>query len=135
MKPLGPKGISKPLAAYSHGIECRSRRLVVTSGQLPLAPDGTIPDGAYAQAQLCFDNIGKILNEAEMSPANVIRINAYVTHRDHMRGYMDARDDWVPETAVLPASTLVIVSGFTRPEFLVEVEVIASEESCDAAKA
>ena len=28
-----------------------------------------------------------------------------------------------------PASTLMIVSGFTRPEFLVEVEAIAAEEN------
>jgi enamine deaminase RidA (YjgF/YER057c/UK114 family) len=28
----------------------------------------------------------------------------------------------------LPASTLVIVSGFTRPEFLVEVEVTAAAQ-------
>ncbi len=43
-----------------------------------------------------------------------------------MAGYMAARDAWLTGTARLPASTLVIVAGFTRPEFLVEVEVTAA---------
>jgi enamine deaminase RidA (YjgF/YER057c/UK114 family) len=44
-----------------------------------------------------------------------------------MAGYMAARDAWLAGVARLPASTLVIVSGFTRPEFLVEVEVTAAQ--------
>jgi enamine deaminase RidA (YjgF/YER057c/UK114 family) len=57
----------------------------------------------------------------------VIRINAFVTAREHMAGYMAARDAWLAGVTRLPASTLVIVSGFTRPEFLVEVEVTAAK--------
>jgi enamine deaminase RidA (YjgF/YER057c/UK114 family) len=53
-----------------------------------------------------------------------VRINAYVTDRAHMRPYMDVRDRVVGDPP--PASTLMIVSGFTRPEFKVEVEVIAA---------
>jgi enamine deaminase RidA (YjgF/YER057c/UK114 family) len=40
-----------------------------------------------------------------------------------MGGYMAARDRWCAGWPRLPASTLVIVAGFTRPEFKVEVEV------------
>jgi enamine deaminase RidA (YjgF/YER057c/UK114 family) len=99
---------------------------VVASGQLALAADGTVPEEATAQAQLCFQNCAAILAEAGMTPADVIRINAYVTDRAHMPGYMAARDAWLAGVTRLPASTLVIVSGFTRPEFLVEVEVTAA---------
>jgi enamine deaminase RidA (YjgF/YER057c/UK114 family) len=38
---------------------------------------------------------------------------------------MLVRDRFVPEPP--PASTLVIVAGFTRPEFLVEVEATAAK--------
>jgi enamine deaminase RidA (YjgF/YER057c/UK114 family) len=54
----------------------------------------------------------------------VVRINAFVTDRAHMPAYMAARDRWLHGIERLPASTLVIVSGFTRPEFKVEVEVV-----------
>ena len=59
-----------------------------------------------------------------MTLANVVRINAYVTDRTHMQGYMRSRDRHFPGTP--PASTLMIVCGFTKPEFLVEIEVSAA---------
>ena len=128
MKTLNPAGIAPPFAAYAHGVEVPpGARLVVTSGQLALARDGTVPVGAEAQARLCLANCAAILAEAGMGPQDVIRINAYVTARDHIAGYMAARDAWLAGVARLPASTLVIVAGFTRPEFLVEVEVTAAK--------
>jgi enamine deaminase RidA (YjgF/YER057c/UK114 family) len=127
MKTLQPASISPPFARYAHGVAVPAgARLVVTSGQLALAADGTVPEDARAQADLCFANCAAILAEAGMGPADVIRINAYVTDRAHMPGYMAARDAWLVDVTRLPASTLVIVSGFTRPEFLVEVEVTAA---------
>jgi enamine deaminase RidA (YjgF/YER057c/UK114 family) len=44
---------------------------------------------------------------------------------------MAARDAWCAGLERLPASTLVIVSGFTRPEFKVEVEVAAARLPTD----
>ena len=127
MKVLSPPSIRPPFARYAHGVEVPpGARLVVTSGQLGALPDDTVPEGAEAQARLCFANCAAILAEAGMGPADVIRINAFVTAREHMRGYMAARDAWLADVARLPASTLVIVQGFTRPEFLVEVEVTAA---------
>lgn len=128
MKTLNPATIAPPFAAYAHGVEVPAGcRMVVSSGQLALASDGTVPEGAEAQARLCFANCAAILAEAGMGAADVIRINAYVTAREHMAGYMAARDGWLAGVARLPASTLVIVTGFTRAEFLVEVEVTAAK--------
>ena len=128
MRSLAPPTIAPPFAAYAHGVEVPAgARLVVTSGQLALAPDGTVPQGAEAQARLCLANCAAILAEAGMTPADVIHLRAFVTDRAHMAGYMAARDAWLAGVTRLPASTLVIVSGFTRPEFLVEVEVTAAK--------
>ncbi|MEM9853504.1 MAG: RidA family protein [Pseudomonadota bacterium] len=127
MKSLLPASIAAPFGRYAHGVEIPAQwRFVMTSGQLPLAQDGTVPVAARAQADLCFSNCGAIIAEAGMGPADVIRIAAYVTDREHMKAYMAARDAWLGEDGPLPASTLVIVTGFTRPEFLVEVEVWAA---------
>ena len=128
MRALAPSSIAAPFARYAHGVEVPAgHRIAATSGQLPLAADGTIPTGAEAQAHLCFANCAAIIAEAGMGPEDVIRINAFVTDRAHMAGYMAARDVWLAGVERLPASTLVIVSGFTRPEFLVEVEVTAAK--------
>lgn len=127
MKSLSPSSIAPPFARYSHGVELPAgARIVRTSGQLGLAQDGTVPEGAQAQANICFANIGAILAEAEMGADQVCHLSAFVTDRVHMAGYMAARDAFLSNVAVLPSSTLVIVSGFTRPEFVVEVEVWAA---------
>lgn len=125
MKPLSPATIAPPFARYSHGIELPpGRRLVFCSGQLGIAADGTIPEDVRAQADLCFANIGAILGAAGMSLTDIVRINAYVTDRAHMKGYMESRDAHVGTPP--PASTLLIVSGFTLPAFKVEIEAIAA---------
>lgn len=127
MRMLSPPTIAALFARYAHGVGVPAgHRLVATSGQLPLAADGIVPDGSEAQAILCFANCAAILAEAGMSAADVIRINAFVTDRAHMAGYMAARDAWLQNVQRLPASTLVIVTGLTRPEFLVEIEVTAA---------
>ena len=124
-KPLTPKSIRPPFANYSHAIEVPAgSRLVVCSGQLGVGPDDVIPEEVGAQAALCFDNIAVILAEAGMGLENIVRINAYVTDRAYMKPYMEVRDRVVADPP--PASTLMIVSGFTRPEFKVEIEVIAA---------
>lgn len=125
MKRHTPSSIRRPFANYPHAVEVPAgMRLLVLSGQLGIGPDESIPDGAEAQARRCFANIAAILAEAGGTPADIVRLNAYVTGREHLAGYMTARDAFVADPA--PASTLMIVSGFARPEFLVEVEALAA---------
>ncbi len=121
---INPPSIRKPYAKYSHGIVVPAGgRLLVTSGQLGVAPDDTIPDEVEAQCVLCFENIKAILAEAGMSLQDVIRFTAFVTNRAYFPIYGAVRNRYVSGDAF--ASTLVIVSGFTLPQFKVEVEVTA----------
>ena len=127
MKPLIPENLHPPFGNYAHGATIDGgKQLLVTSGQLAISADGTIPKGAGPQADLIFSNIDAILEAGEMGRAQVFRIAAFVTERAHFAPYMEARDRWLAGTGVVPASTLVIVTGFTRPEFLVEIEVWAA---------
>ena len=123
---LAPAAVAPPFGRYSHGVVAPpGGRLIVTSGQLALSPDGTVPPDAGGQAALCLAAVGAILAEAGAAPANVLRLNAYVTDRAHFAPYMAARDAWLDGVEPRPASTLMIVGGFTRPEFVVEVEATA----------
>ena len=66
--------------------------------------------------------------DAGMDRRNIVRLNTYVTGREHLAGYMKARDAFFAEIDPPPASTLMIVSGFAREAFKVEVEVVAAKE-------
>ncbi|MDC9823700.1 Rid family hydrolase [Devosia sp. ZB163] len=124
-KPLSPDSIHPPFAPYSPGVEVNSRsRLVFVSGQLGIAKDGTIPPDCEGQARLAFENIAAILAEAEMALKDIVRINAFVTGREHLQPYMQVRNGLFGDP--LPASTLMIVAGFARPEFVVEIEAVAA---------
>jgi len=125
LRPLAPPSIRPPFARYSHAVEVAAgSRLVFVSGQLGVNPDDTVPPTVEGQAERCFENIAAILAEAGLGLADIVRINAFVTAREHMKGYMSVRDRLVGDPP--PASTLMIVAGFTRPEFLVEIEVVAA---------
>jgi 2-iminobutanoate/2-iminopropanoate deaminase len=125
MRALSPSSIRPPLANYSHGIAVPAgHRLVFVAGQLGIAPDDRIPEDSEAQADLCFANIAAILAEDGMTMANVVRLSVYVTAREHMQGYRRSRDRQFPGTP--PTTTLLMVSGLARPEFLIEIEAIAA---------
>jgi len=125
LRHLVPAGIRTPFGQYSHAVEVAAGgRLLFCSGQLGIGTDDAVPEAVEAQAVLCFEAIGRCLAEAGMGFADIVRINAYVTAREHMAPYMAVRDRYVSQPA--PASTLMIVGGFTRPEFKVEVEVLAA---------
>jgi 2-iminobutanoate/2-iminopropanoate deaminase len=123
---LNPPTIRRPFAAYSHGLLVPSgATLLVTSGQLGISPDDHVPDDIEAQCILCFDNLGAILAAGRMGFEDVVRFSAFVTDRAYFPVYGAVRSRYVSGDAF--TSTLLIVSGFTRPEFKVEVEVTAAK--------
>jgi 2-iminobutanoate/2-iminopropanoate deaminase len=125
MRRLNPDTIPPPFAKYAHGIELDpGARIVFCSGQLGIGRDGNIPEDVEAQARLCFQAIAAILGEASMSLAHLVRINAYVSSAQYLGGYMKVRDEFVSNPP--PASTLMVVQGFARPEFKIEIEAVAA---------
>jgi 2-iminobutanoate/2-iminopropanoate deaminase len=125
MRRLNPSSIHPPFANYAHGVEVATGvRTIYCSGQLGIGRDGAVPEAVEAQARLCFRAIAAILGEAGMSLADLVRINAYVSSAEYLSGYMKVRDEFVG--APPPASTLMVVQGFARPEFKVEIEAIAA---------
>jgi len=128
LRALNPGGICAPFARYSHGVELPpGARVVFCSGQLGVARDGAAPETVEGQTEQCFRNVEAILGETGMGLRDIVRIDAFVSAREHLAGYMRVRDRLVGDPP--PASTLMIVSGFARPEFLVEVEVVAARSA------
>ena len=122
---ITPAAIHPPAANYSHatGVPPNARWLYL-SGQVGIAPDGTIPDDAAAQAEICFANIEAILREAGMAPADLVRLTTYLLDPRDRAGYMAVRDRFVGSPP--PASTLVVISALADPRYRIEVEAVAA---------
>ncbi len=128
MKRLLPPELAAPLARYVHAVAVDTPgRMLFASGQLAVARDGSVPDGIDAQCDLIFANLDAILAAGGMGRGDVVRVNAFVIARDDLKPYMAARDRWFAGHEP-PASTLMMVAGFTRPEFRVEIEIVAARE-------
>ena len=123
---INPSDIRKPFASYSHGLVVPpGATMLYASGQLGVGADDHVPDGVEAQCVLCFENIEAILAEARMDFGDVVRFTGFVTDRSSFPVYGAVRSRYAPGNAF--TSTLVVVAGFTRPEFKVEVEITAAK--------
>ena len=125
-KPHTPAEIYAPLSTYNHAIELPpGARILESSGQLPVRSDGSWPDGIAAQTELVWQNVVAILKSADMGVEHLVRVKTFLIHREHMAEYSRVRSTFLGDCR--PASTLILVSGFTRPEWLVEVEITAAK--------
>jgi enamine deaminase RidA (YjgF/YER057c/UK114 family) len=120
-----PAAVAPPRANYSHAVEVPAGAgLLVVSGQLGLCPDGSLPAAFEDEAEACFQNVGTILGDAGLTFADVVRLNTYLTDAAWLEAYMTVRDRHVADPP--PASTLLVVQALARPEFRIEIEVIAA---------
>lgn len=127
LKVHNPQTIIPPLSNYSHGVEVPpNARWLLISGQVAIAPDGSIPDGIEAQMELVFTNIEAVLDSASMVMADVVRLNVYMTAPDHFSAFRAVRDR---HGAQKSASTAIVISALARPELLVEIEAVAARST------
>ena len=86
----------------------------------------TMPEGVEDQTRNCLATIGKVLEDAGFSFADVVRCHYYVTEA----AFADRVFPILGETfgAIRPAATMV-VCDLIRPEMLIEIEVTALRRS------
>ena len=101
-----------------------TERTLYTSGVVPIATDGTVPSALEDQAELVWVNISAILAEAEMMPTDIVSITTYVVVGEPLVPVMAARDRAL--NGHKAASTLLTVPALARPEWRVEVAIIAA---------
>lgn len=120
---LNPDTIAQP-TGYSQTvlIEQHARR-VICAGQIGIAPDGTVPGTAEAQIAQAFTNLRNALAAHGMTPANVVKVTAFLTTREWLVPYRAARSAFFPTEP--PASTLLFVAGLADPAYHFEIEAEA----------
>lgn len=102
------------------------RRELVCSGQAAVDASGNPqhPGDMAAQIDLALNNLEAVLAGADMSLANVVRLNVYTTDVDAFLGHLATLSVRLVATGGA-ASTLLGVTRLAFPELLVELEAIA----------
>jgi 2-iminobutanoate/2-iminopropanoate deaminase len=126
VKRSNPPALSKP-TGYTHIVEVSGPgKTIYISGQIALDKDGNVVGGGNmkAQAEQVFKNLQAALDAAGAKFSDVVKMNTYITDMAQAPAVREVRARYFGDT--VPASTLVQVAGLARPEFMLEIEVIAA---------
>ena len=127
--PLKPHdiGVARRIGRYSDAIEVPANaRWFLTSGTPGLALDGNLPGDIAGQAELAWRHIVAMLERADMTVHDLVKVTHYLVRPDDIPRYVEVRSRFLGDAR--PASMLMVVPQLVRPEFLVEVEAIAAKE-------
>lgn len=122
---IEPDGVAPPAANYAHAVLSEgSTRILHTSGVVPIAPDGSVPVAVADQARTVWHNLTAMLDEAGLSPRDIVSVTTYVIPGQDLATVMAERDRAL--AGHLAASTLVVVPELARPEWKMEIAVVAA---------
>ncbi|MDI2127863.1 RidA family protein [Yinghuangia seranimata] len=102
-------------------------RTLYCSGQTAMSADGKPQhDGDMAaQLVLTLDNLEAVLHEADMTLANLVRLNVYTTDVDLLFQHYGVLATRLATAAVAPPTTMLGVTRLAIPTLLVELEATA----------
>jgi len=114
------------VAGFVHGMEAPAgARMLFVAGQVGWRSDGSLEQGIEAQCERAFANVFAVLASAGMAPADIVRLNTYLTDPRDVATFRAVRDRMM--AGHLPASTLVVVNALVHPDMRVEVECVAAK--------
>jgi reactive intermediate/imine deaminase len=118
--------VREPSGHFSQAIAADMRgQLVFISGMTARRPDGTIAGigDIEAQTRQVCENIKSALEAAGGTMEDVCRVDVFVRDMAHFERIHKVRREYFK--AQPPASTMVQVSGFVSPDYLIEINAIA----------
>lgn len=118
-------GVASLIAAYSDAIEARPNlRWLLTSGTPGLSTTGDLPPDISGQAERAWQHVLRMLELAGMTVADIVKVTQYLTRAEDIRAYGKVRTRFLGDAR--PASMLMIIPQLVRPEFLLEIEIVAA---------
>jgi len=118
-----PPAVRAP-TGYTHAVQVSGdyRRLII-SGQVGVALDGSVPGSGEGQIGQAFANLRAVLTANGMTVENIVKTTAFLTDRELLGAYRQARGAMFGDHA--PASTLLFVAGLADAAWVVEIEAEA----------
>jgi 2-iminobutanoate/2-iminopropanoate deaminase len=124
---LNPETVAKPVGAYSHlAIVPPGMRLLYLAGQIGNRPDGSLAPTVEEQVVQAYDNVLAILRSQGAGPQHIVKVTIYASAKPTNWAPIRDKRAAIFEGMEPPPSTWLYVSGLIRPEYLVEIEVVAA---------
>jgi enamine deaminase RidA (YjgF/YER057c/UK114 family) len=122
---LSPATMPAPFG-YSQVVEVTGGRTVHLAGQVPFnAENQLVGEGDFqAQVRQTFENVRLGLEAVNMTFANVVKMQFFLTDIANLPLVRDIRDEYI-NTEQPPASTSVQVVALFRPDVLFEMDAVA----------
>jgi enamine deaminase RidA (YjgF/YER057c/UK114 family) len=112
----------EPVIGFSRAVV--DGRHVSVSGTAPIMPGGADPPpDAYGQTRRVLEIIVAALADAGAGPQDVVRTRTYLTRAEDWEDVGRAHGEVF--ASVRPASTMIVVSAFLDPRWVVEMEADA----------
>ena len=122
---VSPK-LRQPSGHFSHATVAQARgRIVFISGMTARCADGSIAGigDIEAQTRQVCENVKAAVEEAGGGMDDICRVDVYVRNMEQFDRIHKVRREYF--TGPPPASTMVEVSKFTSPDYLIEINAIA----------
>jgi 2-iminobutanoate/2-iminopropanoate deaminase len=117
--------LRKPNGHFSQAIEADPGRLLFISGMTARRVDGSIAgigDIETQTRQVC-ENLKAAVEEAGGTLNDICRVDVFIRNMEHFDTIHKVRQEYFEIPA--PASTMVEVTKFTSPDYLIEINAIA----------
>ena len=105
---------------------CRAVRVddrVFVAGTAPIWPDGHVDPDVETQARRCLEIVGRALEEAGASLADVVRTRVFLVDAADFDAVARAHGATFAE--IRPANTTLVVAALLNPAWKLEIEVDA----------
>ena len=124
LTPLTGDGSPPVEGAYPQAVEVTgATRWLYLSGQIPVAPDGSLAADFRGQCEQVWANVETQLRTAGMTLDNLVKVTTFLADRAHA---LDNREVRVRVLAGRQPALTVIVTGIFDEAWLVEIEAVAA---------
>lgn len=124
IRPLTGDGSPPVEGSYPQAVEVTGlTRWLYLSGQIPVAPDGSLAGDFTGQCEQVWDHVETQLTAAGMTLDNLVKVTTFLSDR---RYALENREVRVRRLAGRQPALTVIVTGIFDEAWLVEIEAVAA---------
>lgn len=124
IRPLTGDGSPPVQGSYPQAVEVTgATRWLYLSGQIPVAPDGSLAADFVGQCRQVWANVETQLHAAGMTLDNLVKVTTFLASRDHA---LENRQVRLEVLAGRQPALTVIVTGIFDEAWVVEIEAVAA---------